>query len=1341
MFYITGGTEGYVTFFGLGERVELIKKKKKVKFTCLKAFSDGTTPLVTPREVDLEISHFPVQMLHETALYTKRACMWFLEHCHVPTLVEIDNSRRVIFLEKSTSKNSTQVKELSRKAEAVSRNLSRFLRFCRGGTLKDKTVQKDYADWLFLFERTTGADFAMKAELINSLVDSFRKSLDEERHDDARLFIEQLYDVTDKGFICKELLADFLFLYSPQEAAPLYLEVSGNKGKTEDAIVCFEKAIRSDPTNPQFLTEIPKLGCSDARMLHCYLTGYLGCADKTAEIAHRYYRAAQEKNQKLQDAIFPLVPPPKFVWQPASVPSSPSTKRIVFTRSSQGKSPRQTDSVLEVSASAVEGVRVHDQRVKPLKSAVVRNPDDLMALEKLLWAYKDAKKWPRVEYVARILFEKLPKKSKSRFKVGEAYAHCLELQMKKAEASRVYFTLVKSEYKKNRMGNVIQALKEIYRLGGYGIFSHREKQTLCLLSTLVDMEHETAVREFYRQATLVRTSGKSDDGQHAPKGHFGKWAYFDIDHPKYVASALSWENSFVFTSTSVEVSSLDGGAVQSYPCVFPPEIADEAFLFDAKVVRWLLANGYRPVVENETCIFRNDLDKRLLIEKAEAILPTVAEYLRLDLVSAAHYELQKAYKQKREVVELYGEFLLFINKPQLVLELLSTLEKQDRGNISCLELELSAACASKAENVGRLYRGLISALQRRQADESVIRHVALHGYLYFQCMAPNDDSMQLLYNKAENNGTNWLALSASLACLEMPLKRRLVYQKLADTTAEGVYYRAKRDFERSLVSSNLTQAFVDDFAANIPDRRFKGPRDIRAFVRTELFRKNTASIQQKTNDREVVDCLLALESTDYAEVEGAFLRLNELLRSTEEQILVAELMSLWIRFSDSLQPDLNYAAFFTGQACTTLIARLKGLLAETKTESLQRMVVSLERFISERQYDHAKGCIFQMNDLTQMKPIQRLMHTLYEEYIKLPLLPAWIDNFVCQLSDSEFEPFDEGADDLAAELRAFKEGEDEGAIEGFQNNICTALSSVRLLHLENALLLATEAEDVRAGQIYRHIYSCFDEQKAPPQAIFLLCLHAFFYLQSHKRYRTASFYFDEAQRLQPDSLLFACAKMVHDPACAASEYEKIVSLCRYQKQPRLLDGYESSLEVAVRGECVKVLQSVQLATQKRLGLRLVDACIQRSLFSHADLILDKLRGCCPQSKAVIKRVVVVNVALGNIFKVTNAWQEHALLTPIPRKERALKLLLDSKELRSNEERIGELSGQEQFAYYFDQAFKYLIQGKKVEAARQLRQLQTLAYICDVDADFMLTLMKKLLEIEVLEVAVEEVHFE
>ncbi len=1004
---------------------------------------------------------------------------------------------------------------------------------------------------------------------------------------------------------------------------------------------------------------------------------------------------------------------------------------------------------------------MQEQSVKRYKRELVRGGVAKEWLDKLIWPYCERGQWARAELVARTLYAQIIKEkecvvdsdsilAKMQFRIGSSLAKCLEEQNRIPEAAKLYLELLKAE----GATNISNCLKEIERIG-YGAYSSDEKKLIYLFTRASGLKVSTTLHEQLRNVLSARRKA-FELSSVASYAHFGEWVYFQVDHPDYVACACTLTKQFLFTKTRASVVDVVAGTKGEYPLIFPISLPDDVVLFGAKKVRWLLAKGYIPTIKGTKLLFSqpkvaNSEAKNALLAKGVS-LQAFCDALQDDALSSAYYYIHKAYIERKgavEIAELYAEFLLFIKKPEQALELFSTLARNNKNEGYYLEKELFAACLCKSPEAGRLYKNLLRYFQRTQASEERVRQLILHGHLYFQGQddASQEEFKRLFSNKLDADGS-FVAHALALACYRPDdvERRYLLYQKLASTICgqEREYYTIKCTLEEASRSRGGVESFISQFAADINGKK----RDTRPFFLSDHFVPRIESIKKRPPNREVHDLLVKVlehvTAQEYEEAEKAFLQSYGHVRITELQKCVIELYDHWFQFHNGITSSDSFAPFFKGDEFERSLRAIKEALRKSVNPALEACIKELERCCKEEQYNNARGALLRAYDLQMVRPFQTQMQELFDEYQQIPLLTKWEENFNRLFSNTQFLPYKTDvpstSEGVVSALRASKEAGDEGG--EFHNNICTSFSSVSLYHLEVALDIACTIEDARVHQIYKFIYDKLQGGNAPRGVLFLLSLHAFFYLKKHGHVK-GDYFFSQAEELNPRSLLFTCAKILQFPEERLGEYKKIMAVCESEsKFERYLHSQreflvESSLIPFVKAECLTLLQNEQARKQKRACHAVVDALIEKSLFEPAQDLCTRLP-ICPKPQVVVSMRLQERGVLQNaLLQLQDCYQEK-----LP-KLRAVKNVLKVMGLQSEDEVIEELLGEgkneEAACYYIDMALNHFVGGNNDEANASLNALQALDPEYElVTGDYknMLTLLQTLLvenKLEVLEI--------
>lgn len=1333
-----GSSKLVCDYYGVGQKISFEKSRVRVL-----NYTDESC-----KEFTIKFPSFPREMHLGAAFNKEKRILWFLTNNYVPKVI----NDQLTFLEQT---EELQRRELDKKGELIMRQLTRFFRVYNGASQKAVTLKvqhEDHGEWLLLAQQMEPFEFQARVELFKALLEEFRECLLKKEDAVAKECLEKAYQITNGGFIVKELYADFLAFIKEPKAQELYLELGGSE-MGDRAVLFYEKALQADPTK-----EVPfaTLSCTDRRLLHCYVSGYLACpnagyltavkrVNKVVQdelVGHMIERAGKQKQQ--QDTLKRSRSQQNrgAVWQSPALRSSGPTPPLL------GQS-RSSLSRLEESAPTVGQVR--DLSGKAQELLCLKDPENLEHMEHLLWWYLEKEKWQKAEYIGRILYAKKPK-----FEFGKALALSLDKLGKKEEAVSCYFALARVQYECKNWVHVASVFEEIAKISSsFGMLSPQEKQLVYLMARVVG---DDATVNQLEVLTARRASKEIDFKAGKSRHHFGEWTYFQVDHPQYVACALTLHEKFVFTKTTVEVSSKDADEVVVYPLVIPLRVPDEVALFGAKTVQWLLANGYTPTIQNNTCFF--------------------VDTNRQKPKSVVYFDMHRAYIEKKRslaATEQYAEFLLSVKQPKLALELFLSLAKTPGQELVYLERALVAACSCQHESTEKIYKDVLRAAQKTRASKEYIMRIALHGYLYFQCHDPKkEEALAFLYNKAEGNCTDILVLQAALSCLGMQEKiaRRALYQKLCDRIGSTnarlahVYnhYITKRDLEGALGSTKSLEKFLYDVGANISNNMRARTRDMRQFVQSDTFKHSMQVLKRLFRKSTTPEWMGILErhitAQEYDEAEKVFLQAVEDMRITELQAFVDALYQQWLEFVQQVDEESDLGAFFVGEVFCYLLRSIKDVLVVMPQPAVSDCIADLESCIKQEDYEGAKSAILKAHERTFVTDVQNQMQELFAWYKSTPFVPTWEENFdqlfincTGYLAPDKLYPHLATDSAVANYLYMYQGLELEEAQAASvkrsvvpKNAICTTFRSRALYCLEHALDHCLRLKDVRTDEVYRLIYAKFQRCDAPIGARFLLCLHAFFHF-SDQRVDEAEYFFKEAEKLNPDSLLFACARIHHLPIQATferqAEFNKIIAVCESerkrvhylltQKHFMGMGTFESYLETVVKQKCKDILQNEQLAQLKRAGLAVVDTLVEKSLHKPAEDVFRRLTKMMREflpgwgkysvqvedrlSRAgysLLKRKLVVHSALQHKNSMCTALETLAVLYADAGNElkvRCVKNILDGLALRPASARLMEFveQGEEKQAAigYLELVFKLVLEGNQVEAASKLGLLRAI----------------------------------
>lgn len=820
MFKIIGGSLSDSCFFELGCKISLSKSEGRVYQYPYKAKP-------TEKIYQLKIPFLPREMPLDDALDDSRQVYWFLCHGYVPKIV--DNDTKIALLQESTSEQNLQIQELLKKCEAHISTLAKFARHVRNNSLHEAQAE-EYQGWLLLLSSDKN-EFTTKAEVIFGLLEQCKQSLRSQEWNSVEECLICLQESTTMGYIFNDLYADFLCFQGSKEAANHYLRLSGIKSE-EQSILYLEKAIRCDPEHPNVTAALAQMSCCEQRALYCYVTAYLACKDKTSQAARDYFQKAKLLDKSVGDeGLKALLHPPKGLdhsqnsgqnWIPRerqSTPTSPATTPLMGSY----RGSKATATSTKQAGNTMKFMQVSEAIIK---AKLGKDKENAEHIESLLWWYDGEKIWLKAEYVARWLYERTAPEKKKRYDFGATLARAMEMLDKKDDAQRLLFELATSEYTQQRRDNALECLIKIHRINSsYGVFTQQEKQIIYLLLLQLQCQDKLAIKALKQKVQKNRSPRQDleNDVTTIPqKGHFGEWAYFQVDHPHYVACALTVTKKLMFSKNSVQIFLVGNDAPKTYPLQIPPEVPDEIALFGTKRVRWLLSRGYVPEIKGEVLTFinpkshhsKNALESTL----QSSVAPSPAEsrfkeHLDADSLHMAYYYIHKAYTQNpqsKDIAERYAEFLVYTKRPSQALPIFTQLaDEQDSDTSKLHYLQRALLCGSsiQSDQTEALYNKALRLLQKMQKTEDLkepLQLLMLHGYLYLQCHDPlKEESMHIFYNKAQGGGDIPLTACAALACQPRAPGKSQRYQNLADIAKRDTtqlthvhnYYRLKKELE------------------------------------------------------------------------------------------------------------------------------------------------------------------------------------------------------------------------------------------------------------------------------------------------------------------------------------------------------------------------------------------------------------------------------------------------------------------------------------------------------------------------------------------------------------------
>ncbi len=1058
--------------------------------------------------------------------------------------------------------------------------------------------------------------------------------------------------------------------------------------------------------------------------------------------------------------------------------------------------------------------------IKYLSALQTKNIDltENECLERLFWLYHEKQKWYKAELVGRVLYQR-----EKKFDVGKTLAACLHQQSKTPESAQLLFTIAKSEYNKSCLSKLHASLLELEQIDPtYGSFTQNNRQIIYLL-TLFAAKYNLSTKLLIEKALQLRTSGLSKEvscTNIASYAHFGEGAYFKIDHPENVACWFSISKRIIFTKTRAKVYSLLDGQCVEYPLHLPAGAPEDIQLYKAQTIRWFLSSGYLPTEVNLEITFINPKSrarqlKSLVVEQARQLQKAIPQnnlpkllahldnfvgHLADDNASLAHDCIQKAYVESRsspipiQVADLYAEFLALLEIPEAVeiFQELST-EMTPKGTLHYLQRALSASCAMHIKGTERIYAKIFNFLCQKQTSSQHLAEARLHAFLYLKSNdAASEEELQVFYNRSSNEKTNPCIPWGHLACLDR--RARHERSKVFDTLAGFFdpcdpqnahihkFYILKRDLETSVNSKKSLDAFITEIFLD----KTSLPKDLSQFAAIESFPKKIRAIKKaipKGQIKELATCIASIEkhaqNQQYIQLEQCILAARKITQETQQEILIKDIHSEYLQFikiSDPQNPILS--DFFQSELFDYFLRQINEALDELP-KHIRTCIAALNAHLQKKKYEAARDCLQQAHALTCGPPVYELVSDLYYDYVKAPSMPSWEENFEQFFSTEQiFLPASEDNTDTAITeyLRLYgieKESELNPLLTiGLRarpkiNSICTLYQSKLLAYLERALDVALKIDDPRAADIYGMILEKLQKDDAPPGMLFLLCLHAFFYLRS-RNLEEAEFFYQEAVRLNRDNPLLGCARIARygkqEKFKKVEEYNRLINLfgdatkCAHhllmQKFFNNNVFFLSSLQQYVKSECKAILSNQQLAQFKDLGITIIDSLIEKGIYKYIPAAIEKiigiLRGVIPgwsryandtndkrfpnERFSLSKREFTCYLQLGKPLLMGQALQKlHAVYdieTKPENQQLVTKLLEDTTKKPFNvvaKELLAENKHEQAARLYFEHAFRAVRNKNWYEAEDCVQFLKTQdPNFFDADEKLILTLIESLL---------------
>ncbi len=1262
MFKVVGGPGVDSFFFTVGSLFALGKKKGSITRYTL----EGKTFIA---DLPLKLPPLPKDMPIDAALYREKTVKWLLNNGYVPQLLE-DRGGSIALVQQTRSEQSLEIQVLLSEFVRLNRVINRFLKCCEQRDRYGEITGEEFQEWHQLYE-SDKKGCRDKLDLVVLLLEEGRQAL---RNNDFPCVQECLIAATSlvpESFGIKGLYGDFLAFRGDRQASKYFLELSWNKSG-KDSVTYLEKALRVDPEDKEVQANLEDIKCSQEWALHLRATAYLACHDKSSDVAAKYLKSATMLNRgigngavsilsaqkKIEDAAARSCLESSQTWKvgesiPLAPPSTPKSPRLGFGRSSQGK--KNT---------------VRNQEGSAQKRKFLAKKADMQTLEGLLWWYEGKEKWLKAEYVARYFLSQIAEGQEKRYTIGACLAKVLEKQARKDEAAKVYFELAKQEYQqgikedsdgkyenaKKRYANAKEALELLAT--NLGAFTAQERRVIHLL--LLELKSDVTTPRLQKAV--------EQEIKHAPQKISAEWSWFEIDHPDYVACAYTPTSQFLFRKRTVEVISLEEEGKRIFALELPQNtIPDECMFFAKKRIMWLLANGYIPEISSSGCTFSlpstNRLIERLAMLEGEEVKQAKI-WLEKGAFVLAYYYMQKAFRngpRTEELQALYAEVALLVKKPELAYQLFTNLEPTPTN----LERALKAASAYSDDLAEGVYKKILAALSKSRASEIQLQIAALHAYHYFQERNP------LFASRFSNKANGLVLLWAKLAGRSDPAERKGLYQELADMTCYE-YYKTKK----ALADPVFTPTTLD-----------RERHDMEVFVQSAEFQKEIESVRRyvtKTKDPLLAELLEACRLGQYERAEKAFLRAKEEYVITQLQNYVMNIYKLWMAFTRTLTHTDNesIASFFLAKSNQAFIDALK--------DHEPRLKDALE----EQEYLAAKDLLLELHTDHEATEIQQVIKRLYIAYINTPPPLGW-RRFYDQLFTSSEIPLESSEEgDSAFHLIQAQEAKGKLMKSGniVHNSICMEVSSLGLYHLECALSLA------QTHKVYKAIAKKLHD-RSQTSTLFLLCLHAFFSLRDQNEIEHANEFLTEAERLNPENILFLTAKIEQLPFWAKSEKGAIFSkIARILESKELREQYleaqgsyvVSSLEPMVKARCLTILEEVDAREKRRATIVAVDTLMENGCLGPIPGLLSDLKN---DAKRCFVLAIKENKPLGALkaLRTLSTKYEQKSLD----KKAAVVRLLEKRDKRRSSDQTT------------DALFDLFQAGRKGEAAKRLQALKEL----------------------------------
>ncbi len=698
-------------------------------------------------------------------------------------------------------------------------------------------------------------------ELMVTLLDEFRRNVLEENYEAALSCMREASSASNRAFIVRRLLADYLLFLKSPEAGNLYLEIFKHNPAEMHLL---EKAILADPKNELNLLKIRKGNYSQEVRLGLCIFGYLasnGECDSYFSKEHtgvefdplmldaRIQRAEnREKKMQLVRQRGKASTVMSLTEADASPSASPSpsprkgttllrAKNVVKKLTPLTKSTSALLSTFKPKESSRRSLGTVASSEEPAESGAQREQreDYLFQIDMLLQAKKYEEALEKLEFAIRVcqiptpfyerLLTILPKCS-----ANSSEEECLQkLREDKSLTKEKMQYLIGVQYERSKRYEDGLALAESYiacaqiEKAGLLLFTlaktdagspERVKECLEKMENLGLSPAMFLCERDLKILTLLglsvnkkyRTSiFKKGSGELLTHSHSGKDSFFCFDHPRYVACWISLDLRILFTKERAEIYFFDESRTEMLPLVIPQAVPDFDRFFMADSIRWLLGKGYKPYIEPDGVHFRLEADApspALLLSKAEKIegLEEFVACIYAKNYGLAHAALMRVEDQK-SLCEVYAEFYAFLKRPEAISRFMA-LGRNSEDALYYVQRALILATENKARETYSIYLKLVDLLQNSHFSDYHAGWICLNAFLYFSCRDENNEYAKAFFEKAPQPFRSL----AKVACLHRP--RELVIENPEIALRYKAIRQALIEMCRQVHSGNLEEFFT-----------------------------------------------------------------------------------------------------------------------------------------------------------------------------------------------------------------------------------------------------------------------------------------------------------------------------------------------------------------------------------------------------------------------------------------------------------------------------------------------------------------------------------------------------